>query len=242
MIPETILVGAALAVAVWKVYHRSKGRLAALADAAERLGIERPSSHHFSGKVDGWRVMMLPDPQRDAVELRVLSDGRWPADVGLGRESTMPSLLKMVTDGDVEIGDAAFDADVLVAGDRTWLAGALDSATRPLVSRAVRSGVVVDGGEIRMQNKSSELQAHEVVGLMRLMVRLADALSAASADLPGRLAANVQHDPEVAVRRACLSHLEAVYPDAPETARARLAALLDPDSALRLEAARNAGR
>ena len=41
----------------------------------------------------------------------------------------MPSLLKMVTDGDVEIGDAAFDADVLVAGDRTWLAGALDSAT-----------------------------------------------------------------------------------------------------------------
>ena len=159
-----------------------------------------------------------------------------PGGLSLRPETFASRLRKAVGRGDVETGDAEFDARFLVEGPPALAYAALDRRSRSLLC-ALHENVSFElaGGELRVDVPAARLDK-DLTAVLGLLVQLARRLGRHS-NAARRLAANVACDPVSHVRRNNLLVLIREYRDRPATGKALRKALADVDPEVRLHAA-----
>lgn len=171
----------------------------------------------------------IADPQpvwRVRVECREMVSG-----LRLRPESMVDGLRKLVGAGDVVIGDAAFDAAVLVQGDELGLRAVFSHAVRRRVLGWLEQETRIEAPRIVWRGPLSPQPRTELVSLLRGLVALARSLSPGdAAACLARLQRHVERDPHPGVRHRCLNLLAARDPAAFEA----LFATLDESFLIRL--------
>jgi hypothetical protein len=202
------------------------------------LGVEMLTSF-FSG----------PKGQRSVIAIAGL------ADLSLTAEGLRSSVSRIIEGLELHVGDPSFDDTLFVRGPEPLVRAVLDAETRRLVlllfqgrvevldedtTRALESVVSVHGGTLTVQAvnviSSPKWLGECLLALLDVARRLAQ-----PADIGGRLAANVHHDPLPAVRLANLRVLLAECPGRPATVQALRSSLEDPDPGVRVWAATELG-
>jgi HEAT repeats len=147
---------------------------------------------------------------------------------------------------DFEIGDAELDALLVLGGSTVVLRALFDEQTRSLAREVCRldGSVAVKFGELIAHFEESLWRRPRVTAAdLRRVVALASRLRADMVP-EVRLADIVRADPSAVVRTRALEALVTIVedpPSRPATVDAFRAALLDPDAAVRLTAARAVG-
>jgi HEAT repeat protein len=258
-----VVVGGLVAwAAVRLAMQREEARLRSWRKAAAETGLESVEEHErFLGReltgragpltVRFQRFKRGKGPSGTRIEILGLGHG----DFGLSfrREGLGTRLDRVLTgESDIETGDAAFDREVFVSG-RPALAHAVLGAEARRAAQALTSGrlpvpgapwvearVDVSGGKITVEITESVFDAPDRPQVSGALLRwLLDSarLLCAPASVPAAIAALAREDPAPGVRLACLRQLLEAFATDPATRPALLAARVDPDVAVRVEAA-----
>jgi len=220
---------------VWTGYARSLG----LANDPGGFG----RGPRVTGSVDGFPIRLEPiwrgtgRARRRYTRLTVFGRGKIPPDLSLHAEGFVSSALRAVGRGDVETGDAAFDATTRVLGDRAAALAALDADTRRRVRLSVMRGVRLDDSNLIWEGPGIVSNAARLEDTTRDLVALASGLSLEGTTVPARLERNVRSDSSPGVRRRSLETLLERYPEAKETTEACRAALHESSPETRVFAA-----
>jgi HEAT repeat protein len=215
-------------------------RVQAWLDAASSCGLQVTEASSRSGLkawVGLWEVRIEPcddESQRACIVLVLPGSGDF---IVVKIRPEEPGQLPPA--GEIEVGDAPFDARFSIQGPLRMVLALLDTETRSLLLRlSTANWLEVSIGSIR-----AKTSAEDVPHLLPLLLDLGRRLTPQSmgVDTPRRLAANVKRDPEAGVRRRNLLLLINEYPQDAATAEALRSACSDQNPELRLLAAKEMG-
>jgi hypothetical protein len=149
---------------------------------------------------------------------------------------------RVFADRDVTIGDAAFDAALLLQGPAAIVRGLFTAETRARAWDvfALDAAVRISGGVLLAEFRERRGRPVPTEDQLRALLALAHALEPGAPDL-ARLAAVAHGDPVPAVRATALETLLQETPDVGRTRGALREALRDPDAAIRLRGASGLG-
>jgi len=223
---------------------REAARLLGLPDDAVRIGlrgVELRSTSDGTGvsvALRSHRGLAAADPAGQGLRTAIAIDPVMPlpSDLELGPESAGARIAKVVRGRDLETGDASFDREVEVRGDRVVVAALLDRGTRVRVRDAIREGFRVANGRLWGSVDGVIVDPPTLAATVRRLRRLVRALTPPADPVP-RLADIARLDPDPGVRRLVLSLLVSRFRDRPETPATLRRALRDREPAVRLEAA-----
>ena len=261
MEPFGALLVAAVAGSIAYLIAAAKGRSRAAAwhnaagavgltdiEASERFGV--PSK--LTGR-SGPLAVTLERYQRGKYEsgtrITVRGMGHDVAGLSLRREGLATAFEKAVGEREIELGDAAFDAELYVQGSAPLARAVLDAPTRRLVVELLRGHVPAGGGgsvDARVTLAGDALRAElqqrafipppeRLPEVLATLLAVARRLSAPP-DVARRLADNLRTEPEPGVRLQSLLMLLREFGDRPAAREALLAARTDASAAVRLRA------
>jgi hypothetical protein len=165
--------------------------------------------------------------------------GHIDGDLSLEAENLGARIAKGLGRRELEIGDPAFDDQLLVRGDPALAHAVLDAETRV---RTIRLFADSDGrarvsdGTLSYERTDDQAVPRWLETVLPPLLDLARRL-ALPADMAGHLAANARHDPLPSVRLGALEVLVRRSPELPVTRETLRACLEDPSPHVRLGAA-----
>lgn len=245
----TFVLLAVVAFTIGQVAWRRSANLAILRGAAERLGNTR--------ELGGWRVGIVASI--DGVDVQITRGTRHrhnrrdvqvttyrvegvPKGVAFRRQGIANDLAQLVVGTDHLTGDDGFDRGVLVGGDPALVTAVLDAPTRQRVWAAVMEGAgsAIADGEVVVRIEEEGTEPGSVAYRAREVAALAVALQVTPREIPTRIAAIVQDDPNAEVRRRAAEVLVSRF-RGPVVDGAMRAVRMYADPGLRLVAATHLG-
>lgn len=184
LIPVAALIG-------WAVHNHWKKVDAAWGSAAATLGLEHFSGGAFgkrqlSGELEGLRVLVDRHVRRAGKNSKAFTRYRvdYPRPLGIGlqlkREGMLFGFARMLGAQDIQVGDGAFDAEVVVKGsDPRRVIEFLTPARRLRILRLLNAlaGCEINDAGIVWSCPGTETDAGRLAGHLRRLVRLAGHLS-----------------------------------------------------------------
>ncbi|MET0556499.1 MAG: HEAT repeat domain-containing protein [Vicinamibacteria bacterium] len=200
--------------------------------------LDADSDTSFGGRDEGLAIRVDVFRDEAGVAASVAISGLAP-EIGLQRVEASTRLLEAMGVRDLEVGDPAFDADLLLASAKPLLARALlDAETRAGLRAAFAGGypLSVGRGALKATLRHASSGPGFDADTLRTLIALAHRLEPVrTPEL--RLARIVRSDPLAAVRAAALGALLESAPRHQRTLEAVRAATKDADPAIRLRAA-----
>jgi len=254
-----LIVPVVLAVAYLIAAAKGKSRGAAWANAARAVGltgVEQFETLGIPSKLTGRSGPLEVTLERyqhgkheSGTRISIAGMGHEAAGLSLRREGLATAFEKVVGEREIELGDAAFDAELFVQGSPPLARALLDADTRrllvtllrgavPLASGSVSARVSLTGGVLRadlqrgMFSASGERLPEVLAALLAAARRLV-----APADIAQRIADNLAREPEAGVRLHGLLMLLREHGHHPAARAAMLEALADASAEVRLRAA-----
>ncbi len=162
-----------------------------------------------------------------------------PPDLQVDRESLLGGLAKRLWKGeDVQLGDPAFDGQLLLRGPEDHLLAALGQSTRAeVLARMDEPRATANKGQVLVVKAGVVREQAELSAWIRTARDQALALAVPRHEIPLRLGAHVREDPVPGFRVRSLEALATSHRDHPAFAAALAAALTDPAPEVRLAAA-----
>ena len=219
---EFLLVGVGMVVAFALIAWQRQAYADAVALFAGRNGLIVRGGGWFSGyptvsgTVDGASVVLdtytvRSGKRRSTYHRMRVTDPKGPADAVIRAEGVLSSIGKVFNGGDVQIGDPAFDAAVLVRGDAPQLRARLREEARAAVIAALRDGWELSQGEWQWKRQGLERDGEALHAQLSSAVRAAQALRLVGTVEDALLQrAKVETHPGVAAR--CLQERLALGP------------------------------
>ena len=199
----------------------------------------------LKGRLNGCAISVVvhqPQDRRRGLSTTITVQPEPAIDTGLSlrSEDLKSRALKLLGTDDDQLGDARFDAEILVHGPAMVLLGVLDAPSRAAVRRVVgRWGVHVEGGAIYYDQRGVIANTRKLRAILLDMVGLANRLRPPPDGYQAATQRALASDPEVGVRRRCLDLLLARR--GPITLAAASVAMKDADPEMRRLAALAAG-
>ena len=251
----------AASVAYLVTSERRRAQLAVWRQAALRVGltdVESAEGGFFQGAVlrgrAGELLVRLEAYHRgkNVYGTRIVIDGLGHGAGGLTlRREGLSTVFekRVVGEREIEIGDPAFDAEYYVQGQTPLALAILDPETRKRAAVLLRGQVAVDGAqwvevdaslsygrlEVDVKESGFSRNRRHVPAILEGVLDVARRLVAPK-DVPGRIAANLDREPEAGARLAGLLALSREFPKHPGTRGALLAARGDSSEEVRLRA------
>ena len=255
-----ILVAAVVAsVAYLLAMVKGRARAAAWQSAASAVGltdVEEIESFGIPARTigrSGPLEVTLERYQRGKTEsgtrITVRGMGHDLGGLSLRREGLATAFEKAVGEREIELGDAAFDAELYVQGSAPLARAVLDVKTRRAVVELLRGHIPAGGGgsvaarvtlagdalRADLQQRAFMPPSERLPEVLGTLLAVARRLSA-PADIARRIADNLRTEPEAGVRLQCLLMLVREFGDREATREALLAARSDASEEVRLRA------
>ncbi len=209
-----VLTAPVAAMFFWSWWSRQRSR--AWREAAEAMALHDNKQvlkhRELSGELRGFDVRIRATVlhrsgrrSRPAVEF-IVSGGGLPEALSLQREGAAQALGKLLTGGDIQVGDPDFDRVALVNGDEATALAVLDGPARERLAGFLGEGGSMAEGALRYTSPGDPERAADMVLLARRLVTLAQQLSG-EAHRPTLLSLRVRSDDVGGVRARCLELL-----------------------------------
>jgi HEAT repeat protein len=192
-------------------------------------------TRRIEGKIQGYPVLVeiFAKDGTTCTRMTLDSRGRIPSGIELRAEGSW--VTKVFTGEDILTGDEAFDAAVNVSGPEPIAVAFLGQEARTSVSELLAAGGSVRQGCIHLESKGAMSGEGDIRWAAELLLGLVSVLPGGT--MLEHVLANATGDGNPGVRLRNLKLLAEKFRSEEETKRAALAALADPEPAIRLFAA-----